>query len=228
MAEKSKSFNFLVKAYKFFTRKYNEVKLDDEPAVYVSNHCKLGGPIYFQAYFPNPKKIWVIGDMCDKDACIEYMYDDFFRLKKPRWLYITLAKLIRRPFLYMTKNADAIPVYKDMRIASTLKNSIKALKNNENIVIMPEHHVEYNHVVHEFQRNYIELARLYYKMTGKQLKFYPVYLAPKLRKVVIGEPIEFDPSNDIEDEKDKINYYLMEEITKLYGTLKKHKVVLYD
>lgn len=209
-------------------RGYNKLELSEDNGVYVSNHCLYHGPLYYQLYFPKPKKIWVIYAMCNRKEAIDYSYEEFLHLKKPRWFFILISRIIARLLSFFIIHAETIPVYKDLRISSTLKESVRALKNNENLVIMPECHQEYNEVLHEFQKNYIELARLYYKMTKKRLKFYPTYLAPKIRKICVGEPIEFNPEAEIEFEKTRINQYLKDEITKMYFELPRHKVVLYD
>ena len=75
---------------------------------------------------------------------------------------------------------------------------------------------------------YIDVAKLYYKKEGKNLKFVPMYNAPLINKLIIGNPIEFNGENDINEERKRINDYLKEEITKLAKSLPRHKVIPYD
>lgn len=212
---------------RFFYKKYKVDIAKSEPALYIGNHCKAHGPLAYTFYFPPKKMIWVIGEMFDRKTVPEYAYEDFFRNNRPKWFFKFLSRVISRPFSYLIRNAETIAVYKDFRVVSTLKKTVAALQEGNSIVIMPECRKPYNDVLFEFQDNYIEVARLYYKATGLCLKFYPTYLAPKLKRIVVGEPITFNPNESIVDEKLRINSYLKEEITKLYSTLPKHRAVLY-
>ena len=63
-----------------------------------------------------------------------------FGLKKPkgvRWIFKCISYLMV-PIAVLFKSADAIPVYRDLRITQTFKKSIEALNEGCNIVIFPE------------------------------------------------------------------------------------------
>lgn len=55
---------------------------------------------------------------------------------------------------------------------------------------------------------FIEVARLYYKLKGVKLKFFPVYIPSDVRIISVGEPITFDPEAHIANEKKRIAEYL--------------------
>lgn len=95
------------------------------------------------------------------------------------------------------------------------------------MVIFPEHYVEHNNIVHDFQDKFIDLARFYYKKTGQTLSFVPLYLAPRLKTMFYGKPIAFDPAAPIAEERKRICEALMDSITEIAISLPKHTVVPY-
>ena len=104
---------------------------------------------------------------------------------------------------------------------------MQRLQEGCHVVVFPEHDVPYNHIVCEFQDRFIDVAKLYYKRTGKELAFVPMYLAPKLKKMYFGEPIRFCADRPIQEERVRICNYLMQEITAMAEALPEHIVVPY-
>jgi hypothetical protein len=96
------------------------------------------------------------------------------------------------------------------------------------VVIFPEHHVKNNNIVYEFQKNFVDVARLYYKKTNKELLFVPVYIAPALKKSYIGKPIRYSHDNHPDEERSRIADYLSNEITETARALPLHTVVPYE
>ncbi len=96
------------------------------------------------------------------------------------------------------------------------------------IIIMPEEHIPYNEIVNEFLQNFVSVAKLYQSKEKKNVYFYPSYVCPALKKVLIGKPILFDTEQDYETEKRRITDTLKSEITKLAYTLPPHRVVPYE
>lgn len=172
--------------------------------------------------------IGIIG--CKTLEIPKYAFNDFWskKTKAIRWLYKILSYLIAPIASYLFTNADAILVYKDSRIITTFKETVKCLEDNKNIVIFPEHAEKYNHIINDFQDKFIDVARLYHKKTKKEVTFVPCYLAVKLNKVVYGKGIKFDANDDINNQRKIIKEYLMNEITNIAIELPRHKVVVYD
>lgn len=204
--------------------------LPDEPVILVGNHSQMNGPIIGQLYIPGKHLIWCAGQMMHLKEVPKYAYEDFWA-KKPKALrpfYKLLSYIIAPISVYVFNRADTIAVYRDTRIVSTFKNTVRGLQDGANIVIFPEHSQPYNHILCQFQDRFIDVAKLYYKQTGKTLCFVPMYLAPKLRKVYIGKPVRFDPAAPIQEERQRIATYLMESITQIACDLPEHKVVPYN
>ena len=159
----------------------------------------------------------------------EYAFRDFWS-QKPKWThpgYKLLSYIIAPIAVCVFNNARTIGVYHDTRILSTFKNTVKKLQEGKSVVIFPEHDVKHNHIVYEFQDKFIDIAKMYYKKTGMELSFAPMYIAPKLKKLCLGKPIRFNPEETMENERSRICNYLMDEITAVAEALPEHTVVPY-
>lgn len=203
--------------------------LPDAPAIIVGNHCQMNGPIVGELYVPGEPYIWCSGEMMHLKDVPAYAFRDFWS-QKPKWthpFYKLLSYIIAPLSVCVFNNARTIGVYHDTRILSTFKNTVKRLQEGASVVIFPEHDVKRNNIIYEFQDKFIDIAKLYYKKTGKELAFVPVYIAPKLKKMYLGKPIRFNAGNPIEEERSRICKYLMEKITETARSLPEHTVVPY-
>ena len=203
--------------------------LPDEPCVIVGNHSHMYGPIEGELYTPVRHYVWCAGEMMKREEVAAYAYKDFWsgKPKGTRWIYRILSHLITPLALCVFNNAHTIAVYHDTRLISTFRDSIEKLKEGNSMVIFPECYDEHNNIVHEFQDKFIDLARFYYKKTGVELSFVPMYLAPKLKTVYYGKPIRFCADADIKDERKRICGELMDAITEIAVSLPEHTVIPY-
>lgn len=204
--------------------------LPEEPAVIVGNHAQMNGPIACELYFPRARRTWCNGEMMVLREVPDYAFQDFWS-RKPRsvrWFFRLLSYVIAPISVCVFNNADTIAVYRDARLIGTFRKSISALIDGEDVVIFPEHDVPHNHILCQFQDKFVDTARFYYKKTGKALCFVPLYLAPSLHKMVLGEPVRFRPEEPIEAERQRICRCLAEEITRIAESLPPHRVVPYN
>lgn len=210
-------------------RLVGEENLPDEPSVLVGNHSQMFGPIAAEIFFPGRKEIWCAGQMMNRKEVAAYAYEDFwsFKPKAVRWFFRLLSHLIPPLSVCVFTNAHTIPVYHDMRLRNTYRESMDSLDAGEHLVIFPEENKTYNHILYDFQDKFIDLARFYYRKTGKELNFVPLYIAPKLGTMHLGKPIRFDGSAPIDDERQRIKDYLMTQITAIAVSLPEHTVVPY-
>ena len=199
----------------------------NQPVMVIGNHAQLHGPFTCEFYFPFKKSIWCTGEIMDKKEASRYCFEDFWsgKPKRTHWFYKIVAKMIGPLCCYVFSNAETIPVYTDNRVISTFKKTIEALKEGDNIIIYPEGYEPHNNIVNEFRKNFVDVARLYYKATGKEILFVPMYKTPKLKTVCFGTPIKFDASDDIENQKEVICSYIQDEISRLAQELPVHTVV---
>ncbi|MBR3592905.1 MAG: hypothetical protein IKL46_08640 [Clostridia bacterium] len=203
--------------------------LPDEPCVIVGNHSQIHGPIACELYLPENYYTWCASQMMKLKEVPAYTYKDFWSGKpKPlRPLFKLISYIIAPLCVLLFNNARTIAVYKDNRVLKTFKESITKLENKNNIVIFPEYDKIYNNIIYDFQEGFVDLAKLYYKRTGKELSFVPLYLAPKLKRMHLGKPIKFSADKPIEEERRRICDYLMSEITDIARSLPEHTVIPY-
>jgi len=204
-------------------------KLPEEAAIIVGNHTQMNGPIAAELYCPGKHYTWCAGQMMHLKDVPEYAFQDFWS-RKPKWThpwYILLSYLITPLSVCVFNNANTIGVYHDTRLMGTFKTTIKRLREGNHVVIFPEHDADHNHILCEFQDRFIDVAKLYYKKTGKELLFVPLYIAPKLKSMYFGKPIRFDPDAPIAEERSRICKYLMQEITEIAVSLPEHTVIPY-
>lgn len=230
--KKSILFGIIRKTISLIYPKYELVgieKLAGEPVVIVGNHSQLHGPITCELYFPENSYTWCAGQMMELKEVPAYAFKDFWSQKPAytHWFFKIASYLIAPFSVVIFNNARTIAVHRDARIISTFRNSIEKLKSGNHVVIFPEHDVKHNNIVYDFQDRFIDVARFYYKQTGKALTFVPMYIAPKLKKMIFGKPITFSPEAPIDEERQRICKYLMAEITDIARAQPKHTVVPY-
>jgi len=203
--------------------------LPAEPCIVVGNHAQVNGPFCGELYFPGKRKIWCAHQMMHAKEVPQYAFTDFWsgKPKGMRWFYKLLSYVIAPFCACVFSNANTIPVYRDNRLLTTFKQTISALEDGANVIVFPECYEPYNHIVYQFQEHFIDVAKSYHKRTEKELSFVPVYIAPKLKKVYLGKPITFDPDAPVEEQRQRICNYLMDEITQIAVHLPKHTVVPY-
>lgn len=224
-----KCVKWLVKVFYIKMDVEGTENLPDEPVIVVGNHTQMNGPVACELYFPGKRYTWCAGQMMKLNEVPAYAYQDFWsgKPKYSRWFYKLLSYVIAPLSVLIFNNANTIAVYRDTRILSTFRNTVTALQDGANVVIFPEHGEKYNHILYDFQDRFIDIARIYYKKTGKELAFVPLYIAPALKKMYLGSPIRFCADKPIEQERDRIREYLMTEITAIACRLPQHTVVPY-
>ncbi len=203
--------------------------LPEESCIVVGNHTQMNGPICGELYFPGKRKTWCAWQMMYLKEVPAYAFQDFWsgKPKWTHWFYRLLSYVIAPISSCVFNNAYTIPVYHDTRLTTTFKKTITALEEDTNVIIFPECYEPYNNIVNQFQNRFIDIAKLYYKRTGKELNFVPVYIAPKLKKMYLGKAIRFRGDVPMDEERGRICGYLMEEITRIAAALPKHVVVPY-
>lgn len=203
--------------------------IPNEPVIYVGNHCHMHGPIVGELYMPGAPYIWCAGQMMHLKDVPDYAYQDFWSYKPrwSKWFYRLCSYLIAPLSVHIFNNARTIGVYHDTRILSTFKKTVAKLSEGESVLIFPEHDADHNHIVCDFQDKFIDVAKLYYKRTGKAVCFVPVYIAPELKKIAIGMPTRFQPDAPMDAERSRICEYLMAGVTELACNLPEHTVIPY-
>jgi len=208
---------------------YGAENIPDEPVLFVGNHCQMYGPIACEIYMPVDRCTWCAGQMMKWNEVPGYAFTDFWSFKPwyTKWFFRIVSYLITPLSVCLFNNANTIAVYRDTRIVSTFKETIRTLQNGVSVVIFPEHNKAYNNIIYEFEDKFIDIAKLYYKKTGHEVCFVPMYISPKLKGIYFGTPVRFSANAPIEAERSRIHKHLMNTITETARNLPKHTVIPY-
>ena len=203
--------------------------LPDEPCIIAANHSQMYGPIACEIDFPGQRYTWCAGEMMQLKEVPAYAYRDFWsgKPRSVRWLFKIASYVIAPLSVIVFCNAKTIPVYRDARIMTTFRLTLEKLQQGAHAVIFPECYEEYSRIVYRFQDGFVNIARMYYHKTGKALAFVPMYIAPRLKKMILGAPIRFNPEAPFKQESERICTCLMDEITRIAVQQPRHVVVPY-
>ena len=190
----------------------DHVKLDpDNPIVFLGNHAEIYGPIASALCFPVPVRFWVISKMMfrKKEVCA-YLYENTF--SKKTYLPVFIRKMLACYLGWLSVNVmnalRAIAVYRDspMKLRQTLRESVEALSQGENLMIFPEH-PEGKYVkggISELSPGFLMLAEAWWKKTGKKMRMMPVFANREKRTFTFGEEIVYEPENGYASEQERI------------------------
>lgn len=217
---------------RFFYRKYRCVgaeQIPDEAVIFVGNHSQAHGPLAGEFYMPVPRKTWCASQMMERKEVAAYAYQDFWA-QNPKWtlcFYKGLSHAIVPLSVLLFNHAETIPVYRDSRVLSTFRATIQALEAGTSVLIFPEKNGTHNNILYEFQDHFIDVAKLWYKRTGKALAFVPLYVCPARKTLNFGEAVRFDPAAPMDAERERICNTLKARIRAMAESLPRHRVVPY-
>lgn len=183
----------------------------ENPIVFLGNHAEIYGPIASALCFPVPVRFWVISHMMGRSRDVRaYLYENTF--SKKTFLPVFVRKLLARLMGWLSVNImcglNAIPVYRDspMKLRMTLRKSVEALENGDNLMIFPEHpdgkYVKGS--VSELSPGFLMLAEAWWKRSGKKLRIMPVFANRDERTFTFGEEIRYEPENGYASEQERI------------------------
>ena len=197
-----------------------------EPCVFVGNHSGTIGPLNVTYNFPIPHKPWVIDILFDKTVNENYIFHDFFfgRSVKAKKFLRFFSKIVANTIPPMLEYIGVVKASKNvLNMRKTIKDSVDTLQNGESIIVFPESFDSYSPYINVLHWGFTSIATRYYKTTGKLLKFYPMYIPPKQKVILIGEPVQYDETNDPHAERERIATELARRIDELARSLPEHK-----
>ncbi len=204
-------------------------KLPEGAAIIVGNHSQLHGPIACELYFPGHHAPRCAREMMALKEVPDYAYRDFWsgkpKLQRP---FFRLASYLIAPLAVLIfNNADCIGVYRDRRVISTFRQTAECLREGRRVIIFPEKAEKGEGFLYAFQEGFVDCARAYCRQTGKGISFVPLYIAPALHTMYLGDPVPFDPKAPIAGERQRICREMTEAILALARALPEHRVVPY-
>lgn len=200
-----------------------------EPVIFVGNHSQIHGPLAGEFYMPVPRKTWCAAQMMERKEVAAYAFQDFWS-QNPRWthpFYKLLARAIVPLSVLLFNHAETIPVYRDSRVLSTFRTTLQTLEAGTSVLIFPEKDGEHDNILYPFQDHFIDLAKLWYKRTGKGLCFVPLYVCPARKTLYFGTSVRFEPDAPLEAERARVCEALRKEIRSMAQALPRHRVVPY-
>lgn len=212
--------NIITKMTMSILRPFNRHKLlqldhivenPENPIVFLGNHAEIYGPIASALCMPVDVRFWVINMMMfDQKIVRSYLYENTF--SKKTFLPVPVRKLIAFLLGWLSVNVmnslKAIAVYRDspMKLRQTLRESVEALENGDNLMIFPEHPSgKYEKDgISELSPGFLMLAEAWWKKTGKKLRILPVYANRERRTFTFGNEIMYEPEHGFASEQDRI------------------------
>ena len=181
------------------------------PAVYVSHHQNMRGPIHAAGLLPGEAHIWVFHPFLARQTCFQHFYHYTFR-NRFHWraplaaAVAGVASLVVPPLL---RGLASIPVYRDGRVLSTLRQSVKALEKGENLLIFPDKdYASKEDAMGELQTGFLSLERLYHRKTGRHLAFIPLQCHRAQKTLCAGEPVYFREGQNFQTESHRVSLLL--------------------
>ena len=203
--------------------------LPEGACIIVGNHAQMNAPIACELYFPGTHYTWCAQEMMHLKEVPPYAYKDFWsgKPKSVRWIFKIASYLIAPLAVCVFNNANCIGVYRDGRVMNTFRDTLDRLASGARVIIFPEKNEPYNGIVYKFQDGFVNAGRMYYSRTKQALAFVPMYVAPSLKKLVLGTPVMYDPASDLAQERKRISRCLADAITNIARSLPEHTVVPY-
>lgn len=213
-------FNFLRWAVRLFTHSHRmawKTAEPREPEIFVCNYARAYGPIAIGTYFSRPFRPWVVGEICDWGTAPQYMRDWFFFPKNAfmKGVFWLLSYLLTPVAVVVMNGAEAIPVFHDKRVLTTLNKSLQTLDEGKDIVVFPENSEAFSSFHNQFSVGFIQTARRYYRKTKRRLAFYPTFCCKETRVISVGQPLFYDPDMPMDKQCQFIADHLADEMTAL-------------
>ncbi len=187
--------------------------LEDGPCVFIGNHMGAMGPIYMVTQFPlaDAPMVWCNVGVMDEKLIVDYIRKDFWwkpdSFFAPLW-NVTLPYIAKLIVPRVMRSAPTIPVYRDARIMTTMRQSMRALKAGKHLVIFPEKPDGFDSHAEELQMGWLNICTMYHKATGRDLPIYPVHIAPKEKRFYIGRKITVDASRPLDEQQHEVERFL--------------------
>lgn len=200
-----------------------------EPIFYVCNHTKIYAPVFFLLN-KKPVRLWSNCYFLFLKDCWIHMKTKVLQNRKPKFLLYPLAFILTPLIVLVFRAMEPIPVYHNSAkvINETFEKSIFTMEEGIDQCIFPEKtENKVNKYIFEFNQGFPLVAQRYYEKTGKIMKFYPVYCAQKIHKVVVGEPIAYNPEIPTKIQRKQICKYLENKIGEMGDSLPEHEPVIY-
>ena len=205
-------YKFIRGAVRLFSRKWETVweePFNGELAVFCPNHAGAMGPIRMCAHFELTDQCysWMNNGMMEAREVPAYVRQDYWwepgcRLEP---LYnATLPYIAAALIPPILNSAPGVPVYHDARIIKTFRRSIELLKEGKNLIIFTEQPAGYGTSETKLNRGWLPIAVMAWRTMKVALKFYPVHVDLKKRRITVSRPVAFNPEIPLKEQEEEI------------------------
>lgn len=187
--------------------------LGEEPVIFLANHLGALGPMYMSITLPlrDNVAIWCNEGMMDEKLIVDYVRHDWWWRPESRlapFYSATLPYIARAIVPRVLRSAPTIPVYRDARVMTTMRASLKALREGKHVVIFPELPDGFGSHAETLQMGWLNLTAMYLRATGKRIRLVPVHIDQKARVFRVGKGITVDPDVPLKEQESAIERYL--------------------
>ena len=190
-------FRVLKKIMKIRYKKVEFIYLGEKitnGSIILSNHEGTDAPMSLEIYLDSPIRMWGAHEM-NSGLIKLYKYQTrvYYHEKKGWNLHLArLFCLIASPLTNLFyKGLNLISTYKDARFIKTIRESVAAIKNGENIVVYPEDSKNgYLKELEGFFAGFVLLAENC-KKEGIDVPIYVTYFKKEDRQYMIDKPVMY-------------------------------------
>ena len=210
--EMKKSFLRLRSVVRFFTHRMTTVweePFDGQPAVFCPNHAGLYGPVDMMAHFElcDIARPWFNAAVADPKQIPAYVRQDYWW--KPGCalepLYnATLPYLAAALMPPVMRTVPGIPVYHDMQVLKTFRQSLKCIQEGEHLVIFPQQPSGYKSHHMTLNKGFLQIAVMAQRSAKVALKFYPVHIDHRHHTITVKKPIAYDLTRTLAQQEQEI------------------------
>lgn len=180
------------------------VPFDGQPSVFCPNHAGAMGPIHMCAHFELADEChpWFNAAVADARQMPAYVRQDYWWKPgcKMEWLYnATLPYLAAAVLPPIMRTVPGVPVYHDMQVLKTFRQSVAFLKKGESLIIFPQQPSGYGSHYAELNRGFLQIAPMAWRTLGLRLNFYPVHIEGQT--IAVGQPVQFDPDKPLKEQE---------------------------
>ena len=220
--------------YPFFhcrVRIPEELRESEEPVVFIANHYNIFGPPSFVVSVPLVSNLWLNEELVNEESALATIIPSLKKMLPflSDRMVEKLSRKIAWISVHLLTKFGAIPVNRNdpKKLIHTMRESLSALEAGKNLLIFPEIGLpEYSLTsVTPFFSGFAMLGRLYYRKTGKRLRFCPCYIDEQHHQIRIGEIVEYNPDTGSDKEEtervsDELNLRIREMAAENWGVEK--------
>ena len=196
--ENRKGWFKAVKKFVAFTGRYKKPEFIflgekfSHSGIILSNHVGSDGPMTLELYLDEPIRMWGAYEM-NSGLITTYKYQSrvYFHQKKHWNLHLArLFCIIASPITNLFyKGLNLISTYRDARFVKTIRESIEAIKQGENVVIFPENSEKgYLKELEGFHAGFVMLADTCLKR-GIDVPIFVTYFDKENLRYIVDKPV---------------------------------------